>query len=319
MPLIQYREVNFRPAALAIIDMANTIAMSYARGGDSLTLRQLYYQFVARDLIPNRDTEYKRLGSIINDARYAGLFDWSLITDRTRNVRGGDGHDSDPASVVADLSFYAALWQGQTERVEVWVEKDALVDVVGRAAGRYRTPYFSCRGYTSASEVWAAAQRIEGYFDDGAEHVTILHLGDHDPSGIDMTRDISERLWLFLEGDGYSSGALEVNRIALNMPQVETYSPPPNPAKITDSRARRYIARFGRESWELDALEPTVLRQLIIDNIRPLIDFEKWDERLAFEREASATLEAFSSHYDELHEFLSENGLLPEAKEDTDA
>ena len=311
MPLIRYREVNFRPAALAVIDQANEIARDYRAGGDSLTLRQLYYRFVAAGLIANKDTEYKRLGSILNDARYAGLFDWGWLTDRTRNLKGGDGADTDPRTVVEDLGFYAAMWEGQPERVEVWVEKDALADVVGRAADPLRTPYFSCRGYTSVSEVWAAARRIEGYLDtDGVEHVTILHLGDHDPSGIDMTRDISDRLWLFLDGDGYDPGALAIDRIALNMDQVQRYNPPPNPAKITDSRATEYIRRHGQSSWELDALEPRVLRELITGHIRPFIDQTKWSERIAFESDGQATLSAFSTHYARIHEFLETEGLL---------
>lgn len=319
MPLIQYREINFKPAALAIIDHAVQIANTYARGGDSLTLRQLYYRFVAADLIPNKDTEYKRLGGIINDARYAGLFDWSHLTDRTRNIRGGDGGDSDPRNIVEGLFFYAAVWEGQANRVEVWVEKDALVDVVGRAANPLRTPYFSCRGYTSASELWAAAQRIEGYLDkDEVENVTILHLGDHDPSGIDMTRDIEDRLTTFLDGDGYNSSDLTVHRIALNRPQIDEYNPPPNPAKLDDPRARSYVAQHGRTSWELDALEPAVLRALITSHIRPLIDPDEWKKRIDFQKDGQATLDAFSSHYDEIHGFLDDNGWLPEPTDDTD-
>jgi hypothetical protein len=89
-PRIAYLDKTFSPAHLAIIENANAIAEEIAQGGDSLSLRQLYYQFVARGLLPNRDSEYKRLGGIINDARYAGLFDWRSITDRTRNVLGGD-------------------------------------------------------------------------------------------------------------------------------------------------------------------------------------------------------------------------------------
>jgi hypothetical protein len=312
MTRIRYRDVNFRPAALEVIEQANTLAESYIAQGYSLTLRQLYYQFVSRDLIANKDTEYKRLGSILNDARYAGLFDWSYITDRTRNVRGGDGSMTDPAQTIDPLYYSSALWEGQTERVEVWVEKDALVDVVGRAAGAYRAAYFSCRGYTSASEVWAAARRIERYFDeDGVEHVTVIHLGDHDPSGIDMTRDITERLELFLDGDGYDAGALTVNRIALNRDQIDQYNPPPNPAKITDSRARAYIRRHGQSSWELDALEPSVLDALIRRQIVPFIDDAKWKARGEVQGHGRATLKAVKDHYRDVIAFLAERGLLP--------
>jgi hypothetical protein len=313
MARIQYIAKTFSEAHQKVIDQANAIAEQYARGGDSLTLRQLYYQFVSRALIPNRDQEYKRLGGILNDARLAGEFDWRYITDLTRNVRGGDGADVNPSDVVSNLGFYASLWEGQTDRIEVWVEKDALVNVVGRAANPLRTPFFSCRGYTSVSELHVAAERIEGYLDtEAVRFVTILHLGDHDPSGIDMTRDIRDRLELFLDGDGYNSSRLTIQRIALNMDQVQTYNPPPNPAKITDSRARQYIARFGSESWELDALDPPTLRALITANIRPFIDQVKWDDRQRFEDDGQATLNAIGEHYDEIHDFLDQNGLLPE-------
>jgi hypothetical protein len=316
MPRIQYKEIAFKPSSLAVIEHAIQIAAANAAAGYSLTLRQLYYRFVAADLIPNTQQSYSRLGSIINDARYAGLFDWSLIEDRTRNVRGGDGSMTDPAQTINEYVYSTALWKGQSTRVEVWVEKDALVDVVAGAAARsgLRTPYFSCRGYTSASELWAAAQRIEGYLDeDGVESVTILHLGDHDPSGIDMTRDITERLTTFLEGDGYAPRSqLEIQRIALNMDQVRAYNPPPNPAKMTDSRYAGYIQRFGMSSWELDALEPRVLDLLIREHIQPHIDSAIWDANLREQGKGRATLKAVRQHYGDIIKFLDGKGWLPE-------
>lgn len=180
----RYRSINFRPASLQIIRQANEIAEENLAQGFSLTLRQLYYRFVAKDLIANKQTEYKRLGSIINDARYAGLFDWSYITDRTRNAQGGDfGYPPEhPEEVIAPSVYSVTQWDGQRERVEVWVEKDALANVIETAAGGLRATTFSCRGYTSSSEIWAAAQRIEQLLrTSGVEHVTILHLGDMTP------------------------------------------------------------------------------------------------------------------------------------------
>jgi hypothetical protein len=315
VPKVAYRNINFKPATLAVIRQANEIAAEYGRQGFSLTLRQLYYRFVARDLIPNKQTEYKRLGSIINDARYAGMFDWSLITDRTRNATGGDsgytpGH---PEEVINPDVYHVTQWEGQTERVEVWVEKDALIDVLQRAAGGLRATTFSCRGYTSSSEIWGAARRIEGYLDDPeVEHVTILHLGDHDPSGIDMTRDITDRLKEFIGGDGYFKSDVQIKRIALNMDQIEQYDPPPNPAKETDSRFAGYTEVYGEESWELDALEPNVLVALIRGEIQPFIDEEKWQARRLVAAEGVATLQAVRDNYDEIIEWLDERGRLPE-------
>jgi hypothetical protein len=321
MPLIEYRSINFRPKSLEIIEQANRIAEAYARQGLSLTLRQLYYRFVAADLIPNKQTEYKRLGSIIGDARYAGLFDWGLITDRTRNVQGGDsgytpGH---PEEVINPRYYGVTQWEGQPYRVEAWVEKDALIDVVSQATSPLRVPRFSCRGYTSSSEIWAAARRIEGYLDDPeVEKVIVLHLGDHDPSGIDMTRDIGARVLEFVGGDGYRDWDVEIKRIALNMNQIEQYNPPPNPAKETDSRFEGYREIYGDESWELDALEPRTLIDLIQDNIRPLIDADKWAERSRITAEGQATLKAVRDNYDDVIAFLTERGLMPEIEIEDD-
>lgn len=317
MPRIAYRDSNFRPATLEIIQQANAIASEYGRQGFSLTLRQLYYRFVARDLIPNTMRSYKNLGNAINNARYAGLFDWSWLTDRTRNATGGDsgytpGH---PEEVISPEVYHVTQWEGQPERVEVWVEKDALIDVVQRAAGGLRATTFSCRGYTSSSEIWAAAQRIEGYLTDHrVERVTVLHLGDHDPSGIDMTRDITDRVMEFIGGDGFDTDQVRIKRIALNMDQIEQYDPPPNPAKETDSRFQAYLDRYGEESWELDALEPNVLVTLIRDEIRPLIDSTLWDERRKITAEGVVMLKAVRDNYEDVIEFLRERGDLPDAE-----
>ena len=302
MPRIEYVPRVFSAASLRVIEQAEAICAAYQAQGFDLTLRQLYYQFVARGLIPNRDTEYKRLGAIINDARLAGLLDWEYIVDRTRSLRSLP-HWSDPAHIIRDDAqvFNIDRWAGQEARVEVWIEKDALVGVIEGACQRNDVPFFSCRGYTSQSEVWGAAQRIGGY---DAERIVVIHLGDHDPSGIDMTRDIEDRLRLFLEGDGEDPDRLEVIRIALNMDQVRQYNPPPNPAKITDSRARGYIARHGGESWELDALEPQVLDALIESAIDANRDDEKWQEASELQQTHRRLLARVASRWNDVVAYL---------------
>ena len=255
MPKIQYKEIRFQKKSLDLIELVNQVVDEYSTQGYELTLRQVYYQLVARGYIPNNERSYKNVGSLINDGRLAGLIDWHSVTDRTRNLRK-ESHWDNPADVIASARYSYNLdkWKGQPNYVEVWVEKDALVDIVGQACSPLDTPYFSCRGYTSQSEMWSAAQRF--IRQEQREKRIIIHLGDHDPSGIDMTRDIQERLELF-GADVY------VKRVALTMNQIQTYNPPPNPAKITDSRASKYIDQFGDESWELDALEPKVITDLI--------------------------------------------------------
>jgi len=275
MPKISYIDRAFAPGTQAIIDRANVILAEYEAQGFDLTLRQLFYQFVARGWIANREREYKRLGSIINDARLAGQIDWDRISDRTRELEE-KARWAGPRAAIASLvrQFRTDVWAGQPCRPEVWIEKDALVGVIADVCDELAVPYFSCRGYVSQSSMWENAQRLAGYQNDGQDAI-VLHLGDHDPSGIDMTRDIQARLDLFV-------GNVEVRRLGLSMDQVRQYGPPPNPAKITDSRFAGYLAEYGRESWELDALQPQVIAALIRDAIQgDLIDEANWREAQA--------------------------------------
>lgn len=267
MPKIAYKDIMFRDKSLQTIGLVNTVIEEYQSMGYDLTLRQLYYQLVARGYIENSDKSYKRIGDLINNARLAGLVDWYAITDRTRNMRTRSHWDS-PGEIIQSAinQYFINLREDQPVYVEVWVEKEALVEVVGKACHELDVPYFACRGYVSQSEMWAAAQRFKNKELIHSETV-ILHLGDHDPSGVDMTRDIQERLLMF-------GANTEVKRIALTYEQVQQYSPPPNPAKITDSRYKAYIEKYGYESWELDALNPTIINDLIVSNVNELTDFE---------------------------------------------
>jgi len=269
VPLIRYQAINLRPKALETIERANEIIEEFRGQGFDLTLRQLFYQFVARGLIANTQREYKNLGTIVSDGRLAGLVDWDAIVDRTRNLRALP-HWESPEQIVQACArqFNHDLWADQPTYCEVWIEKDALVGVIEGVCNTWDVPHFSCRGYTSQSEMWVAARRIIARTAKGRKPSRIFHLGDHDPSGMDMTRDVQDRLELF------GANAV-VERLALNTDQVEQYDPPPNPAKLTDSRAQAYIRRHGRESWELDALDPRVIGDLIEEAIRGVIDLER--------------------------------------------
>lgn len=299
---ICYTPKTFSAAHEAIIRRANEILEEYDRQGYDLTLRQLYYQFVARGIIPNADNQYKRLGEIVAEARLAGRINWEHITDRTRNARR-NSHWETPSGIIdsAAYSFAIDKWADQDNYVEVWIEKDALVGVLEQACRPLDVTFFSCRGYTSLSEVWAAAQRLQAEAEKGKD-VHIIHLGDHDPSGVDMTRDIEARLRLFMEHEGHA--APEVNRIALNMPQIRQYNPPPNPAKLTDSRGSGYVRKFGSQSWELDALEPTVLTALIQDAVYELRDVDRWAAAVERENAHKATLKACADRWPDVEKFL---------------
>jgi hypothetical protein len=264
-----FRKTKFRPDSIAKINKMVEIVEEYQEQGLRLTARQLYYQFVSRDFIPNTPAEYKKLTSLLADARYAGLIDWDAIEDRGRQPETPADWDNIGELVESALrSYRLPRWRGQGKHVELWVEKQALAGVLWPLASRYHTTLMVNKGYSSASAMYESARRIK---QAGEPENIIFYLGDHDPSGEDMVRDIEDRLVEFEVED------LTVTKIALNMAQIKQYNPPPNPAKMTDSRAVAYVAKFGDQSWEVDALPPNVLVQLIRDAFDQEIDTETMD------------------------------------------
>jgi hypothetical protein len=291
-----------RPQDREQVDRAEAILLDFARRGYTPTLRQLYYQFVSRGWIPNTERSYKNLGNLMSKARRAGFIDWDHMVDRMRGSVGG-AHWSSPADIIrsAAAGYQIDLWEDQPVHVEVWVEKDALVDVVARAANRWDVRYLACRGYMSDSEMYQSAQRLKRKT-HGGQDVVILHLGDHDPSGLDMTRDIQDRLSLFAFGNWET---VDVRRIALNMDQIELYDPPPNPAKLTDSRGSSYVEEFGDSSWELDALDPDVIVALIEEHVEELVEPDLFAARQERQAQEVSQLQMVRDRWNEVVEFLT--------------
>lgn len=291
---------RFTAASLTLIDKIEELLEEYEAQGFTLNLRQLYYQLVTMNIIENSQRSYKRLGALVSNARLAGLIDWDAIEDRTRFLRGNN-HWNSPQSIIRSslYSYRRDKWENQPYRVEVWIEKDALVGVIERICRRLDVDYFACRGYVSQSEQYRAGKRHLGYW-EGGQMTLMVHLGDHDPSGIDMTRDNQDRLSMF------AGAHVDVRRIALNMDQVEEHDLPPNPAKFSDSRVGGYIDNYGYESWELDALKPATIADLIEKEIDTVRDMEKWNETVAREQEEKDNLQKLVDRWDDVVKFLDE-------------
>jgi hypothetical protein len=287
--LEQFRPKKFRADALAKIKRMVEIVDEYSEQGLRLTARQLYYQFVSRDIIPNTPAEYKRLTSLLADARYAGLVDWSAIEDRGRvPTRASEWRSIKEVVNSAIWAFRLPRWETQPNYAELWVEKQALAGVLEPLADEFHVTLMVNKGYSSASAMYEAARRIRER--GGFRTTTILYLGDHDPSGEDMVRDIEARLREFrCESLG---SRLVVKKVALTMDQVEQYNPPPNPAKLTDSRSTAYIAKHGHSSWEVDALPPNVLAKLIREEFSHIVDTEAMEKIMEEEEVAKARLKA---------------------------
>ncbi len=283
---------RFSPERLRTIATVNAILAEYQADGYDLSLRQLYYQMVARGYIENSQRSYKRLGDLVNDARLAGLTDWAMITDRGRELVHMP-HWRSPGEIVAAAAdqFRIDKWAEQAIHVEVMVEKAALEGVLIPVCQALDIGFTANKGYSSASTLYEAGKRLARAALYGRQP-WIIYLGDHDPSGIDMTRDVEKRLTLF------AGCPVRVQRLALNFDQVRALRPPENPAKETDARYAAYAARFGQSCWELDAIEPRALADLVTGAVRALRDEALWEAAVAEEATLQAQLRAVAAQFD---------------------
>jgi len=272
----KFVDINFSDEIRDRIRQANEIIDAYQAQGLRLTLRQLYYQFVTKNYITNEERSYKNLGKAISNGRLAGLIDWDAIEDRVRVPKPPNEFQSLESLVEAAFrSFRLPRWKGQEYYAELWVEKDALSGVLEPLAREFHVTMMVNRGYSSQSAMYEAGRRFAEKDNDGYRTV-LFYLGDHDPSGEDMVRDVQDRLQRF-------GSEVEVKKIALTMAQVNQHNPPPNPAKMSDSRAKAYVEEHGASSWEVDALPPEVLNDLIRESFEEILDRDKMDEVIAKE------------------------------------
>lgn len=272
---------RFNAHSRKLLDQIEAILVDYAKDGYDLSVRQLFYQLVSKNVIPNQQRQYKSLVALVNDARLAGQLDWRDIVDRGRNaMRPPNWLNTGEMAKEMAAEFRVDKWADQPYYCEVMVEKQALEGVLGPVCAELDVTFMANKGYSSASAFYRTGKRFQ-FRAAQQKRLVVFYLGDHDPSGIDMTRDITERVPL-LGGTPIENWNLaqpldmDVKRLALNIDQVRRYNPPENPAKQTDSRTPQYVEQYGDSSWELDALEPRVLAQLVRDAVMGIRDEPLW-------------------------------------------
>lgn len=305
MALIKYREHNFTPESKKLIVRINQFVAEYK---GRVSVRQLYYRLVAADLILNNDSSYKRIQSLITEARYAGLIDWSAVEDRNREAEKAREWSSVRAAFDELIErFRKDRWKDQTYYVEIWVEKAALAGVLWPIAKDYHVVMMVNRGYSSASAMKESADRIKAHARAGKKCV-ILYIGDHDPSGLDMLRDIPTRLLEF-----GCPRDIDVRGIALTMAQIRQFKPPPNAVKVkddpklyknvdgslADSRAASYVAQFGEVSWEVEGLPPQDLDLTVRTALNAYVDKDAMKQAIALENRIKAKIKSFTAGFEE--------------------
>jgi len=293
----RFESFNMTQNTMELLNTINGVIENYKKQGYILTLRQLYYQLVSKAIIVNSDKEYKKLSDILVKGRMSGIVDWSAIEDRTRRPRLSYAVD-DIADAIDDTIRQYKLDRLGNQKcyIEVWCEKDAISNILKRTTDKYHVRLMINKGYSSASAMYEASLRFKQ--NGRNKKKMLLYLGDHDPSGLDMIRDIGDRLSTFgvrLDTeDGYPQ------HLGITREQVEEFNPPPNPAKITDPRADWYIAEHGDTSWEVDALDPSTLNGLVEDAILEIIDTDKYNAMIKKEKSDKKKLEKLKDLADDI-------------------
>jgi hypothetical protein len=280
-----------------IIDIGYDILEAYNADGFTVTIRQLYYQFIGRGHFKpvdkgDGDKFYKRVVNAMADGRLAGTIPFEWIEDRGRHVGDSDVEwSSDVDTALEDAGdrisrlvylLRAGRWYGQRTVVYVWVEKEALAGVLDDVCERLGAGLFPCKGYPSLSALrkWVleANAAVEAA---GADSATILYLGDHDPDGLEIPLSAERRIQQIQElEDAWFD--VDINRIALTLPQIRARNLPPFGAKMTSARYKKYVESTGTtDAWELDALQPPELVALVEQEVDKLFDEdvyrENWD------------------------------------------
>ncbi len=243
-----------------------------------LTVRQIYYQIVSKHLVQNILSQYQKVSKVLVEARHNGEVDWEAIEDRTRNAKGGDETEETPEEHFETAKNYLKncweyyrlpMWKNQPIYLEVWYEKQALEGLFDSITSRYNVVQLAIRGYSSHTMGYELEQRL-AEVEEGRE-IHIVYFGDFDPSGMDIYRfiqDLCERFGL----------VIKFERIAITPEQIKKYNIPPMIAKKSDSRYTGFVAEYGKDVVELDALRPDVLQQLIKEAITSRFDWNIYEE-----------------------------------------
>jgi len=228
-----------------------------------MTVRQVYYQLVSRQVIDNCRSQYQATSSLLVDARKDGTIPWDWIEDRLRKPRRVDmWADLPDFATTAEAVYRRDVWATQPAYLEAWLEKDALSGIFEETLNSYGVTLNVGRGFDGWDSIRNAAERF-----GGGDQVTVLYFGDFDPSGEDMVRSLRERLAFF-------QSSPEVVKCALTLDDVERYNLPTDFAKATDSRRAAFVEKFGDVAVELDALPADVLRERLLQEVAARMDLD---------------------------------------------
>jgi hypothetical protein len=243
------------------------------------TVRQIFYQMTVHKLVDKTEAGYRKIADILCSIRRGDRLDYDFIVDNTRGIAQPMTFSNvhEPLTTIVD-TYRKSLWNGIPCRLQVWLEKDALASVIEPITSKYDVPLFVARGYSSLSFLHNEAVPVVDEWADQDLPITVLHLGDFDPSGRDAARQIREALSEF-------SPDAELNfvELAVTVEQIDQWNLPSRPNKEKDPRTKKFEGRYNRESTELDAIPAQTLRQIIEDAIKQHMSDDVYDRLMVQE------------------------------------
>lgn len=254
-----------------------------------MTVRQVFYQLVTLGVIDKTEGEYKgTVCRLLSQMRRDWEMPYEWIADNTRWQRKPNTHDSFEAAIKLTAETYRRnLWQNQDVYCEIWLEKEALAGVLYEETQKWDVPLMVTRGYPSLSFLYSAAQSID--YSDKEAH--LYYFGDHDPSGVDIPRVVEERIREIAPDADFTFECVAV------LPEhIESLNLQTRPTKRTDTRSKN----FTGESVEVDAIDPSTLREMASDCIAAHIDADAWQRMELVEQ----------SERESAHEFMERLGEI---------
>ncbi len=255
----------------------------------ALTLRQIYYQLVAKQIIPNDQSAYRKLSRLCVMGRDEGILPEDAFVDRLREVDKPDSWTdlTEYMDTIKD-SYRKDIWNEQATYIEIWTEKDALRGVIAPVTHHFDVSLLVVRGQVSRTAIYESYERYAEQIKTGKD-CYLSYFGDFDPSGMCIYDSLVERLKSY----GPYGLSISYERIALTPGQISAYELPQDPAKQSDPSYRKFVIEYGDNVVELDSLPPDALRDLIRDCIEAKIDKAVLSQVRKIEIEEQVTLENF--------------------------
>ena len=247
-----------------------------------MTLRGLFYRVVSAGWLPSTERRhYDQLGRIMVRLREAGVVPFAWLVDHVRSTIKPSSWSglTDFADTVRD-AYRMDFWSRLPAYVHVFVEKDAMAGVLAPVTEEYDVSLSVVRGFVSVSfayeigELWS---RIE-------KPIFAYYLGDHDPSGLDLERDLREKLGRYCLLTEVGTPRFLWKRLAVVPEDFSAFDLFPLTPKQTDSRTRWFLDQGHEECAELDAIPAGTLRDRLRAAIESHIPRREWKRLQQIER-----------------------------------